>query len=235
VAVGYKELIMFGKIIKNVTIPGYGGVSVFELPETIMIIEDGVEREVPTEELRRLFPGLLTFPSPYSGPYRGPCSMSHRLDSSDNLIEGHCEKSEGSNDATIDQRSVSRSATENSRIERSIDVKEAADILGCSTRTVHALCTRGQLSFHWVGNKRGFRPDDLKDYWGQGRIAPKKRTGPRKSVDDLDGDAVRCALRTTLDKKKGGQTSEGAPITEISSEVSKASRLRKLRAEMRKW
>ncbi|MBM3299095.1 MAG: helix-turn-helix domain-containing protein [Deltaproteobacteria bacterium] len=225
---------MFGKVIKSVSIPGYGGVFIFELPETIRIIEDGVEREVPTDELRRRFPGLLTIPSPYSGLCQPSGSMSHQSDS-DSLVN-HVGRKGGElpseQKVPIDDRSLNG----NSGVERTLGVREVAAILGCSPRTVHALCSSGRLTFHWVGKKRGFRPGDLEEYWERERVAQRKRTGPRKSVDDLDEDAVRSTSRTTLDeKKKGGQTSDSAPKAKASIEVSKASRLRQLRAEMRKW
>src|SRR5208283_5063408 len=92
----------------------------------------------------------------------------------------------------------------------SLVVGEVAQILGCSPKTVHNLCNDGKLEFHWVGNKRKFRPEDVDDY--------------------------RASNKLTLQPKnpKGGDQ-KGSKQGSKATEVSIARRLKQLVQEMREW
>jgi excisionase family DNA binding protein len=92
----------------------------------------------------------------------------------------------------------------------SLAVGEVAKILGCSPKTVHNLCNDGKLEFHWVDNKRKFRPEDVDDY--------------------------RASNKLTLQPKypKGGDQ-KGSRQERKATEVSIARRLKQLVEEMRKW
>ena len=92
----------------------------------------------------------------------------------------------------------------------SLVVGEVAQILGCSPKTVHNLCNDGKLEFHWVGNKRKFRPEDVDDY--------------------------RASNKLTLQPKnhKGGDQKDSRQVHK-ATEVSRARRLRQLVEEMREW
>ena len=92
----------------------------------------------------------------------------------------------------------------------SLVVGEVAHILGCSPKTVHNLCNDGKLEFHWVGNKRKFRPEDVDDY--------------------------RASNKPTLQPKnpKGGDQ-KGSRQERKATEVSIARRLKQLVEEMREW
>ena len=50
-------------------------------------------------------------------------------------------------------------------LERSLDTREAARALNICTKEVAELCKNGELAHHWIGNKRLFRPDDIRKFW----------------------------------------------------------------------
>jgi excisionase family DNA binding protein len=57
----------------------------------------------------------------------------------------------------------------------SLDIHEAAELIGCCTKTVVKLCDDGELPFHLVRNRRKFRPEDIEEFWRRKRI---DRSGP---------------------------------------------------------
>jgi excisionase family DNA binding protein len=92
----------------------------------------------------------------------------------------------------------------------SLAVGEVAQILGCSPRTVHKLCNDGKLEFHWVRDKRKFRPEDVDDYRASNKLTPQPKN------------------------PKGGDQ-KGSRQERKATEVSIARRLRQLVEEMREW
>ena len=120
------------------------------------------------------------------------------------------------------------SDTDDFGIRPSLNVSAVAVIIGCGTKKVHDLCNDGELGFHWVGNKRMFRPEDLESFWTNNRSASKPQKGQR-TIDTTSVPSVRSSKHDKGGDKKG---SEKGPK---KAEVSKAHRLRELSQEMRKW
>jgi len=56
----------------------------------------------------------------------------------------------------------------------SLDIHEAAELIGCCTKTVVRLCEDGELAFHLVRNRRKFRPEDVEEFWRRKRIDRSK-------------------------------------------------------------
>jgi hypothetical protein len=101
-------------------------------------------------------------------------------------------------------------------------------IIGCGTKKVHDLCNEGKLGFHWVGNKRMFRPEHLENFWNDNRAGSKPQRDQR-GVDTTSVSSVRSSKHNEGGDKKGSR--KGPKI----AEVSKAHRLKELSEEMPKW
>ncbi len=110
----------------------------------------------------------------------------------------------------------------------SLSVSEVAVIIGCGTKKVHDLCNGGKLGFHWVGNKRMFRPEDLENFWNENRSGTSRRKN-LGSIDTMSDPSVKSSKHSKGGDKKGPK--RGPKI----AEVSKAHRLREFSKEMRKW
>ncbi len=74
----------------------------------------------------------------------------------------------------------------------SFGVNEAAHILKCSTKTVHNLCRKDLLPFHWVGNKRRFTAADINEF----------RSTSRRKIGES---AMPLSTSTDLGSKGGGK------------------------------
>jgi len=110
----------------------------------------------------------------------------------------------------------------------SLNVSAVAMIIGCGTKKIHDLCKDGDLGFHWVGNKRMFRPEDLDNFWNNNRWTSKPGKGQR-IVDTRSVPSVRSG------KPDKGGDKQGSKKEPKKAEVSKAHRLRELIQEMREW
>ena len=108
------------------------------------------------------------------------------------------------------------------------NARKTARILGCCTKVLAKLCKDGEISFHWVGNKRMFRPEDLESFWNNNRSASK----PQKDQKGIDT-ASMPSVRSTKQRKGGDKKGSGKGPK--NTEVSKAHRLKELSEEMRKW
>ncbi len=58
----------------------------------------------------------------------------------------------------------------------SLNIHQAAEVIGCCTKTVVKLCEDGELAFHIVRNRRKIRPEDVEEFWRRKRIDRSKPT-----------------------------------------------------------
>ncbi len=75
----------------------------------------------------------------------------------------------------------------------SVGVNEAALILGCSTKQVHAYCNEKVLPFHKTGNSRRFRPEDFEEFW--------TKVG-RNSLDRTSSDSLQQTSKRKTDEER---------------------------------
>jgi hypothetical protein len=82
------------------------------------------------------------------------------------------------------------------------NARKTARILGCCTKVLAKLCKDEEISFHWVGNKRMFRPEDVHEFWRRKRIDPSNPTSidsshttdERRGFDRKGSDADEVTL-----------------------------------------
>jgi excisionase family DNA binding protein len=114
--------------------------------------------------------------------------------------------------------------------EVSFGVKEAARQLGCSTKTVHKLCNEKRLAFHWVGNRRRFRPQYVSQFV-EAQSGTTKTRNPL-GVDEKSGSRLRFSGSSTAGrpKKGGGKKGNAKENNRTEAEI-----LASLRERMREW
>jgi excisionase family DNA binding protein len=226
---------ILGKPVKTFIVPGIGGVTLFEAPETLTVIEDGLATEMPTDEVRRRLPSLFTIPTaPYGyPPFAVPSCVSPAPPAPECAAGGPVDPSQPAEktSASEHRRDVGSPATDgvadtcsdpsrslvNSSdsfapdLPRTLGVRETAKILGCGTKTVHRLCNAGRLVFHWLGNRRRFRPENLLDFWETEQISKKEKARLRNAVDGPLRTGVHSASRVVSVHGKGGVRQSSDP------------------------
>lgn len=91
-------------------------------------------------------------------------------------------------------------------IEPSLDVKGAAEILGCSTGQIHKLCNSGEMSFHWVGTKRRFTLQDLEAFRTRKTIPLRDKVSGRKKAKTGEGGGERKGAHQRLRRQEHNDT-----------------------------
>jgi excisionase family DNA binding protein len=126
--------------------------------------------------------------------------------------------------------STNTSATVTVDTSETFGVIEAARRLGCSTKTIHKLCHEKRLAFHWVGNKRRFRPEDISRFFGA-QTEITKTQGP-SGVDEKRGSRLRFSGSFAAGRsKKGGEKGR----TKGTSNGTETEILASIRERMREW
>ena len=136
---------------KTIIIPGYGFKAFYEASDTATEIDDTGERQVPISGVWDEFCSGL--------------SVSIAAKESESKAIGESEPT----------REQSTFGDKETRIGRSLDVRKAAQLLGCSAKKVHNLCDKGQLNSHWVGNRRMFRHEDVLEFLGSSENSLRSR------------------------------------------------------------
>ena len=202
-----KEVKVSGPYRKTIIIPGYGFKVFLEAPTQSIVIDEDGERQVLTSEVWDEFHNGSPH---YSAVAKEPA-----------------RKGAGSEQPVSERPS---SGGETHGMTSSLSVRQAAAVLGCSKKTVHALCDKGQLHCHWVGKRRMLRHEDIVEF----REA-RQRDGTRDSRTPVDGQKgsriLSARSRTYAKREKGGaKESNIGKDNRTETEI-----LASIRERMREW
>jgi excisionase family DNA binding protein len=200
------ESIMSIKHRKTIIIPGYGFKAFYEASDTAIEIDDTGERQVPISGVWDEFCSGL--------------SASIAAKKSESKVVAESEPIRG-------QSAVGDKET---RIGRSLDVREVAKLLGCSVKTVHNLCDKGQLNSHWVGNRRMFRHEDVLEFWEAQKILSVR--GSATHVDAKKGSRVPFSKSHAYESNRKGGVKKN---DEKANNGTEAEILASIRERMREW
>ncbi len=126
--------------------------------------------------------------------------------------------------------STNPSATTTAISSQTLGVREAARGMGCSAKTIHKLCHEKRLAFHWVGNKRRFRPEDISRFF-ETQTEITKTQGP-SGVDETRVSRLRFSGSFTAGRpKKGGEKGS----TKGTNNGTETEILASIRERMREW
>jgi len=89
----------------------------------------------------------------------------------------------------------------------SLNIHQAAELIGCCTKTVVKLCDDGELPFHLVRNRRKIRPEDVEEFWRRKRIDRSKPT-------DIDSSNTKDERRKVV---RQGSDADAVTLEEIRS------------------